>query len=268
MELPGGVLIRVFLRYDPEPELGMQEFVAYIDESGVRSLSPASSHHFIMGAVFFRKPDAPLAKALLANLRARTGRHPGHALSWKNISGHPQRLFIAQELGRASFIQVSTVVVCKRLLKRTSPMHDDDAYLLTLRFLLERLTWLARDRGGKVACTVAHIIRFPAWKLRKCLTDLFADPNCQIEWSALDGPPVIEVPARVEELQLADLASSATGAAFNVDQFGNPEPRYLREMLPVFYRRGDGPRALISYGLKLHPKEAATHQDYQWTAAL
>lgn len=82
-------------------------------------------------------------------------------------------------------------------------------------------------------------------------------------WTDHDRPlPVIEgTVIRVECLQLADLAASATGAAFHKDEFGNTEIQYLQGLAARLYRRNG---TLLSYGLKLHPGRDSTKAAYPW----
>jgi hypothetical protein len=203
---------------------------AYIDESGGRAHTKQSSDHFVMTAVVFRDADRPKVCALLAQLRRDLGRRPADPLHWVNVLIH----------------------------------EEDASYLYTLRFLLERLSWLGRPHGGAVEYTLAHIVRFQIRKLRQYEASLKANKACSIRWDYL-LPGKIEQPTRVEELQLADLAASATAAAFEPDRFGNTEPRYLTELAPRLYRhRGN----LTSYGLKMHPWNAATKAAYAWVQSL
>lgn len=219
-----------------------------------------------MSAVIMRETDLPTLDAFLDALRDGLGK-PGAVLAWKNIKGHPGRLFVAREIGRQNWLRISSVVVCKRYLAGLPT--EDHAYLYTLRFLMERLSWFARDRGEVLRFTLAHIVRFQLAKLRDYESRLHADPTCKIAWAALDGKGGrIDQPRRVPGLQLADLAASGTGAAFNIDDFGNTEPRYLHEMSPALYRRGSSDTRLTSYGLKMHPWNDATKATYPWVAAL
>jgi len=189
-------------------------------------------------AVAFRDSDRRKVIQLLAQLRCDLGRRPGDALHWVNIRGHGQRLHAARSLGQAAFLTISSVVVCKRHFNPDGVIHEEDvSYLYTLRYLLERLSWLGRLRGGV---------------------------HARLRWSYL-RPGRIDQPQRVEELQLADLAASATAAAFEPDRFGNTEPRYLREMAPRLYRHNGN---LTSYGLKMHPWSAAAQAAYPWVHAL
>jgi Protein of unknown function (DUF3800) len=238
---------------------------AYIDESGGRAHTNQSTDHFVMTAVVFRDVDRPRVCALLAQLRSDLGRRPGDPLHWVNIRGHGQRLHAARTLGLAEYLTISSVVVCKRHFAADDLIHEEDAsYLHTLRYLLERLSWLGAPLGGAVEYTLAHIVRFQVAKLRQYEARLKADRKCTIRWDYL-RPGRIDQPTRVEELQLADLAASATAAAFEPDRFGNTEPRYLVEMAPRIYRhRGN----LTSYGLKMHPWNAAAKAAYPWVHAL
>jgi hypothetical protein len=239
---------------------------AFIDESGQRSRSGRSSDHFVMSAVVI--PDERLTDAtdLLALLRADLKRNPGDPLHFNKIKHHAQRVRASQALGAVDWLTISSVVVCKRHLTG-EPLADDVAYLYTLRYLLERLSWLARDNGRELSYTMAHVVRFKIAKLREYESRLRSLDSCQIAWPWLDPRGgQIDQPNRVEQLQLADIAASATGAAFNVDEFGNTETRYLREMAPRLYRRQGG--NLTSYGLKMHPWNETARAAYPWVAAL
>jgi hypothetical protein len=82
--------------------------------------------------------------------------------------------------------------------------------------------------------TLAHIVRFKIAKLRTYEQILRQAPDCQIAWSWLDpAGGALDQSNRVELLQLADAAASATFAAFEHDTFDNTETRYLAEMSPA-----------------------------------
>lgn len=145
-------------------------------------------------------------------------------------------------------------------------LNDDLGYLYTLRYLLERLSWFARERNLVLEVTLAHVVRFKIEKLRTYEQILRADPTCQIAWAWLDEAGAkIDQPNRVELLQMGDLTASSIATAFEPDRFGNTEDRYLRELSPRLYRRKGN---LTSYGLKLHPWSDSTRAAYPWVAAL
>jgi hypothetical protein len=239
---------------------------AFIDESGQRARSRDSSNHFIMAAAVVADEDLPKATKLLADLRQDLNRQPGHHLTWKNLKQHSYRVHVAKTLGEQPWLTVSSVVVCKPYLTG-EPLNDDRAYLYTLRYLLERLSWLARDEGRLLHYTMAHVRRFQIAKLREYERRLRRNQGCSIAWDYLDPHGGrMDQPQRLEQLQLGDLAASAIAPAFNTNEFGDDEPRYLRELSSCLYRHGSGPNCLTSYGLKLHPTEA--RPAYPWVADL
>jgi len=239
---------------------------AFIDEAGQRARTAKSSDHFVMSAVIVPDEHLADAAAVLAGLRTDLNRRPGDTLHWRNVKGHSQRLRIAQVMGQQPWLTISSVVVCKPHL--TGPALDDDtAYLYTLRFLLERLSWLARAQRRVLDYTLAHIVRFKIAKQRAYEELLRQSPGCRIAWKWLDpAGGAIDQPDRVELLQLADAATSATFAAFEHDTFDNTETRYLVEISARLYRKPDG--TLMSYGLKMHPWSDSTRAAYPWVAAL
>lgn len=238
---------------------------AFIDEAGQRSSTALSSNHFVMSAVVISDRDVAQVAGAQARLRVELGRRPGDALHWRNLRTHSLRLHAAGTLG-AMPVVISSVVVCKRALAPVMP-SDDHAYLYTLRFLLERLSWFSRDQGAVLDYTVAHVVRFRTAKLRDYEHRLQRDPSCKVSWRSLNPHGGrLDQPSRVEQLQLAHIAASATFQAFEPDSFGYTEQRYLQSLRHRLYRRQPG--ELTSYGLKMHPWNTATRAAYPWVAAL
>lgn len=120
---------------------------------------------------------------------------------------------------------ISSVVVCKRHLVGASELNEDQAYMHTLRFLLERLSWFARDSSAIMTYTLAHIVRMELAKLREYEANLRGGYDCRVHWPALDPKGGrIDQPKRIEMLQAADLAAPATYAAFNRTSSGTWRP--------------------------------------------
>lgn len=239
---------------------------AFIDESGQRAFSRASSDFFVMSAVVVDEHDGlRQAVEVLEQIRRDLGRRPGDELHWKKIKTHSQRLRAAQIIGQSQFITLCSVVICKRWLTLPRPnWHNDDAtYLNTLAMLLKRLSWIASDRNTVMSYTLAHIVRFKLEKLRRHEAALRAT-TYEIEWRSLDpNGGAIDRPARNGPLQLSDLVASAVAAAFQPDRYGNVETRYLVELAPQFYRRSG--LALTMVGLKLYPATRGGGDDIRVT---
>lgn len=241
---------------------------AYIDESGQRGHSPRSSKHFVMTATIMLDSRVAHVAAWTAQLRKDLGRRPGDTLHFVNLKSHAERVHAAKALGKNTDLAFISVVVCKDHLTHATRLSDDQAYLFTFRFLLERLSWFARDRKHDLTYTLAHIRRFKLSQLRQYEAALRAS-STSVAWDYLDpSGGTIDQPSRDERLQIADIGASATAQAFEPDRFGNTEDRYLREMLPRVWARGNGANRLTTYGLKMHPWSASTKAAYPWVATL
>ena len=220
-----------------------------------------------MAAVVVDDSSQARVEGLLDRLRASLGRGKGHPLSWKNLKGHSLRMEASGALGDANdWLTISAVVVCKRHLETGAIRSDENAYLYTLRYLLERLSWLGRDRRSTVGYTLSHITRFKLATLREYEARLRSLPT-EIKWEYMDPRGgMIDQPARLEGLQLADLAASAIFQGFEPDRYGRTEDRYTVQLAPALYRRPQG--SLMSYGLKMHPWNKATQGAYSWVTTL
>lgn len=258
-----GVVSQVLANLVVMPRFGLH---AFIDESGHRAArTKGASAHFVMSAAIIPDEHLADAAAALARLRPEINRNPGDVLHWNKIKQHSQRLHVAQTIGGLNWLTVSTVVACKEHLPDVG-FDDDMGYLYTLRYLLERLSWCARDRQRTLDCTLSHVVRLKLAKLRSYEAALRALPDCNIAWGWLNSAGVkVDQPSRVELLQYGDLTASATAAAFELDDYQNTEQRYLQEIAPRLYRRNGN---LMSYGLKMHPWSDSTRAAYPWVAAL
>jgi len=238
-------------------------FYAYVDESGVRKHGPKTSQHFVMSAVILPgSQKAPLLMTL-AQLLRDLGMAIGRTIQFKELS-HQSRLRVSQVIAAVGYLRITNVIVCKRHLQLQ--MADvDGAYLLTLRYLLERISWHVDDRGGQAYVTFAHIDRFKIAKLHAYIAVL-QNSNTEIRWPALHLPMRMETMQANDFLQVADATASATAQGFEPDRFGNTEDRYIRSLAPRLYRRLGG--RITSYGMKLHPTSAASLAEYAWVATL
>jgi hypothetical protein len=246
---------------------------AYIDESGQLSHSRLSSDHFVMSAVACRHQRLENLDRLLARMRNELGRGENDRLTWKKLKKSEHREKASEMLGRASFIQVVSVVVCKRHL-RPLIKDKDAAYLETFRYLLERLSWLGYRWGTQVHYTLSHIKSFEVEKLSEYEATLRSyGTGTQIKWGHLD--PLggrISNDNHVPRLQLADIAASATAKAFETHRGRPPDQAFLMNLLPALFR-GESPQArnvLTSYGLKMHPwgNRPDVQELYPWIGAL
>ena len=211
------------------------------------------------------------AEDWLEVLRGDLRRSPGQLLHWSKYSSHSDRLRASAALGAQGFARISAVVACKHSLPRGSAFTEDHAYMFAFRLLLERMSWLAADRGMELHYTLGHVRGFSKSLLREYEARLRAMPadNCRVRWDCVSArPSAIERPETEEMLQISDIAASSIGAAFNPDSFGHTEQRYVSMYRHRFYRGHNDQGRLTSYGLKMLPWDETTKAAYPWVAAL
>jgi hypothetical protein len=229
----------------------------YIDESGNRGRAPGSSDHFVVSAVVVREHEDAKVRAELATSKQTIGVTAGNVLHFRKLT-HPRKVKACQDVSNFSIACVTSVIVCKRMLKPFPSgglsyiSQPDPLYLWAVRLLLERVSWFIRDHGGgSSVVTFAHLTRFKAQKLHNYRQALFHSPT-NIHWPSFDGHQFrFNHPNQVELLQVADCSASAIFKAVEADQHGITEPRYLSELGPVVYRYPNS--AVTSYGLKVYP---------------
>lgn len=238
-------------------------FYAYADESGIRKHGPKTSAHFVLTASIIPATEKAALLNELARLRVNMGLPVGQAIQFKNLP-HQSRVHVTQALAELPYLTIANVIVCKRRLQ-LQIADVDDAYLLTLRYLLERISWYVDDKNGQAYVTFAHIDRFKISKLHEYVTQL-QGRNTQIRWRALHLPVRMETMQTNDFLQVADLTASATGQAVEPDRFGNTERRYVEALAPRIYRYPGG--KITSYGMKLHPTRVVGDPEYAWISDL
>lgn len=241
--------------------------LAYIDESGITPHGERTSEHFVLSAVVFDEVDGDKADLLNAHLRLNTGSPSERKkLHFSEISNHGARRYMSHTLGTRPWLDVISVVVCKRQLASSEHKLIEDVpaqYNYTFRYLLERLSWLARSRKTTLRYTAAALKYSPPDALAAHETALRRlGAATQIKWQSLENPAGMVVHADSDRrLDLADLAASATARAFEPDEWGLTESLYLRNLAPALYRYND---SYASYGLKLHPTTSAALPAYAW----
>jgi Protein of unknown function (DUF3800) len=228
---------------------------AYVDESGDKGTSPTATDFFVMSAIIVDDAGRAAIQGRLAAIRNHLNKPSGTVLHFaRNIKDHGARVYVCRELAAVPNVTITNVILCKRFLTPGALMASDPqaVYLYTLRFTLERLSWIARDRGEQIIVTFAHVKNFPYQRLREYLATLRGIPT-SIEWQWIR-----------ELLQVADIAASSTLKAFQPDRHDVTEERYVRELATCLYRRPPG--ALTSYGMKVHPSSVAAN--FPWIATL
>ncbi|MCY2929073.1 MAG: DUF3800 domain-containing protein [Planctomycetota bacterium] len=263
-------------------------FVAYVDEAGDEGFkfrtSPAmqrSSDWFVLAAFVTRKQTDLETVKLIDQVRREFELPPRKHVHWKDLK-HPKKVRYAQLMAG---LQARAIGVCVHKPSLLEPEKFQESYRLyffAVRYLMERVSWLARDRhdtekwGGDGTVDVLFSNRqgMPYDKMRDYLRHLqvqqASGQDVRIDFANV--PPdriTTQTPGRSMGLQLADAAAGAFFNAIETDAFGNTEPRYLTTMSPILYRHQG---MAHGYGLKLLPREASInlkdHAALQWLAGL
>ena len=157
-------------------------------------------------------------------------------------------------------VLVAAICVNKRAL---APGHaldgDRRLYFYCLRFLLERISWIARDEriagegDGRCKLTFSHSKGLPYSRLAGYLAHLQTSET-QVDWAHVDASK-FNVAGHSTSIWLRAVDSLASGMAkaFEASDFAYCKDRSVRLLKPVIYQRGGGARRYTSYGLKMFP---------------
>ena len=250
-------------------------FTAYIDESGDEGFrfrttpaSHGSSDWFVLAAFVTRKrTDIPTVK-LIDQVRTDFGLYPKKHVHWKKLK-HPQKVQYAQLMAGLQARGIGICVHKPSLLEPEKFQEDYRLYFYTVRHLLERVSWLARDRhdatnwggDGTVEVLFSNRQDMPYDDMRDYLKRLqnqqTAGKDIQIDFERILIDKIrTQTPGKSMGLQLGDAVAGAFFNALEQNNFGNTEPRYLSELRNILYRhRGK----LRGYGLKVLPREVTVN---------
>jgi len=245
----------------------MPDFNCYIDESGDEGIETGGSQWFILGAVIVPAEQDLTLSAVIPYIKRKLGKDEAkYVLHWRKMK-HDVKQFVAQTLSEFP-ITFSAVVVDKEteVIKNSTFLKSKDTlYFYTARYLIERLSWLARSQGRVARLTFEHRTSLDYGALKQYWHYLrFLVPGTQIHWPAIDSQNFKVLPKHLSRwLQAADSCCGAISDGLERNRFGNVEPSYVMAMRDRIYRRRGN---LFSYGLKFMPttalKKAQTEFDW------
>jgi len=250
-------------------------FRAYVDESGDEGFKfrkssdeEASSDWFVLASFITRKKTDIETVEIVDHVRQEFQFHPRKHIHWKDLR-HPQKVRYAQ---RIAALQARLIAVCVHKPSLLEPETFQGRYRLyfyAVRYLVERISWLVRDRhnpakwGGDGTTELIFSNRqgmsYSEMKdyLRLLEKQKQMGKDIRIEFDKIPIHKLgTQTPGRSMGLQLADAAAGAVFNAVERDKFGNTEPRYLRTILPILYRHDS---RCQGYGFKIVPGEAAAN---------
>ena len=237
-------------------------FVAYIDESGdegfvFKGVGIGSTAWLVLSAVVMPKEDDLTVVDLAAKIRSTIGKPKDFALHFQDLS-HERRVAACDLIGESELCIIS-ILTSKRNLPPDYPTKPKyTLYRYMCRLLLERISWLCRDRprpgDGTAKLIFSNRAAMSYDDLRNYLTMLKKrsdELKVKIEWKVIDPLQVSAINhEQLAGLQIADFAASGSRWGVDPNQYGNVETRYIEMLKPRFYRHND---KVIGYGLKFFP---------------
>jgi hypothetical protein len=246
-------------------------FVAYVDEAGDEGFtSKKSSEWFVLSALVTDKADDAatlegLVDSVLVLLRQRVKK----PLHFRNLRHHQKVPYIAQIA--AAPVWAINVLVHKPSVSQTEVFGEEHRlYHYAVRFLVERISWLCRDRkhsvgdgtfelvfsnrGGMSYTAISEYINSLIIKagLKEAGTLVH---DIRIAAGTMDAGKVLTFSHGDRMgLQVADAVASGFYNALEA-RYGFTEDRYARMLKPILYNYRDRGR-YRGYGLKFFPLEA------------
>lgn len=245
-------------------------FTVYIDESGDEGFTflpneQGSSRWLVLSAVVFPEVNDPDAVNLMRHVRTVLNKQHKQALHFRDLK-HEHRVPYARAIGEARLRTVS-VLIHRPSIKEPERFQSEKfrLYRYATQLLLERVSWLCRDHrkkdegDGTAKITFSNRSMMSYDALRTYLQHLREIQEAQdirVDWSVVLPEQVKAVNHdQLAGLQIANAVASGFYFAVNRNPYGDVEDRYVRLMMPTFYRHRS---VLEGYGVKLWPDDLAS----------
>lgn len=235
-------------------------YVVYVDESGDEGFSfeGGASRWFVLSAVVLRKSNELTTVKLVDEVRTLLGRPEKKPLHFRDLR-HEHRLPFLDRIGRAPLRAINVLVHKPSILEPETFREGNRLYFYAVRLLLERVSWLCRDRrrdgdGDGTAEIVFSNRSGMSYEDLRAYLRLIAGQSTNVHWESLRCDEIVAYSAgRRMGLQIADALASSFFKAVEPSRFGHTEDRYVRMLRPVVYRSQGIYRG---YGVKIWPREA------------
>lgn len=243
-------------------------FRVYIDESGEEGFvfnadGSGSSRWLVLSAVVTRWENDLIVVELMDKVRAILRRERRQPLHFYRLE-HSQRVPYAREIGTAALRTVS-ILIHKPSISDPEKFRSQKhlLYRYACRFLLERVSWLCREKrkighgDGRAEVIFSNRSQMSYDAIRDYFRNLRETPpdeiSVTIDWAVIDPDLIRAVEhSQLAGLQVADAVASSFYMAVNQNLYGDVEPKYGKLLLPTAYRHKN---TLLGYGVKFWPED-------------
>jgi hypothetical protein len=193
-------------------------------------------------------------------------------LHWSKIRKHDQKRYICNELHTESwiFVCVASDKTHPFILRSSGLRQKNVLYCYSVRLLMERISWYARDNGNGIAHPIFEYRSNTSYddmrEYLRLLRGWIPQSEVKISWNNVEYYNFRILPkTKSRLLQASDCVCGALKNGLEYSGYNMIEPKYIMSLKEHFYRRNGN---LFSYGLKfLHikPREIITlKNEYQW----
>ncbi len=254
----------------------MHSFHAFIDESGDEGFifkdhpEKASSEWFAISACIVRATRMlPASRELRSTFDPieAARKAPAHFAALP----HDARVAVVNGIAKLP-IRVAVVAINKRSLKPGHTLGGNRRiHFYAARYLLERISWIARDHtnpgegNGQCKLTFSHC-KGLSYSILSDYFEKLKGQQTQIAWDHVDSQEIKVLPhADSVWLRAADATASSATQALELSRHGFCEHRYITTLKPAIYNiKGN----YLSYGMKIFPQVPAVEKErdnrYDW----
>ena len=247
-------------------------FICYIDEAGDDGLqfNKGSSTWFIETGIITVRQEESLLRNFIAKVKTEFGMSEKDHMRWKKLN-HSKKMHLSAEIAQRPICVISICIDKSKIKEPDVFRQKDRLYFYYARYLLERISWYARDSFTSKIGGNGKIDLIFSYRARMCYKDLWdyfnylkykSTPDINISWSSI-GNYYTESPGKIRGLQIADACAGAFFNGLELDKFGRTESFYALTLKPVIYNRN---KNYFSYGFKIigELEEYKNNKSLQW----
>jgi hypothetical protein len=225
-------------------------------------LGSGSSEWLVLAGVIVPEENDLALSGCVDALRALLKKPPPNPLHFRKLRRHGQKRAAMALLAKED-LTFSAVAIHKPQISTDYLRQPPHLYNYAARFLAERLSWYADDRGRRLRLFFENRATTSYADLEGYMRWIQDDPDCTIRPCCIDSFQPVSPGLKLA--QVADFYASSTFAALEPDEWGFPTPDYLTLVGHQLYRHGQN---VLGYGLKIFPLAEDHFDRYPWLGKL